>query len=145
MQKRPSDNSIRISRIIFGLIMVSTLYYNLIYQANPNTLDSNFFWIDLSEQAIMIITYIIISLWLIPLFMWISNICLLKKNHMKIVQVIFAICLFYISNQIVEWSEMDIDTLIWFMWIAPLFAGITGKCITSSCLKYNEKITKIRV
>jgi hypothetical protein len=93
----------------------------------------------------MIITYIIISLWLIPLFMWISNICLLKKNHMKIVQVIFAICLFYISNQIVEWSEMDIDTLIWFMWIAPLFAGITGKCITSSCLKYNEKITKIRV
>jgi hypothetical protein len=62
MQKRPSDNSIRISRIIFGLIMVSTLYYNLIYQANPNTLDSNFFWIDLSEQAIMIITYIIISL-----------------------------------------------------------------------------------
>jgi hypothetical protein len=31
------------------------------------------------------------------------------------------------------------------MGLLPLFAGITGKCITSKCLKYREKITKIRV
>ena len=27
----------------------------------------------------------------------------------------------------------------------PFFAGLTGKCITSKCLKYGEVITKIRV
>jgi hypothetical protein len=35
--------------------------------------------------------------------------------------------------------------LIWLMWVLPLIAWITGKCITSKCLKYKEKITKIRV
>jgi len=31
------------------------------------------------------------------------------------------------------------------MGIIPLFAGITGKLITTNCLKFGEKVTKIRV
>jgi hypothetical protein len=31
------------------------------------------------------------------------------------------------------------------MWVLPLFAGITGKMITTNCLKFGEKVTKIRV
>jgi hypothetical protein len=31
------------------------------------------------------------------------------------------------------------------MAILPLIAWITGKCITSNCMKFAEKITKIRV
>jgi hypothetical protein len=31
------------------------------------------------------------------------------------------------------------------MALLPLFAWITGKCITSKCMKFGEKVTKIRV
>jgi hypothetical protein len=31
------------------------------------------------------------------------------------------------------------------MGLIPLFSGITGKMITTKCLKYWEKVTKIRV
>ena len=143
MQKRPSDTNIRIARIVFGLILISSLYYNLIVQGG--SIDTNFFWVDITESQANYIKYAMIALWIIPVFMWVSNICLLKKKYMRIVQGIFSILLFYISGKIVEWPDMDVDTLVAFMWIFPLFAWITGKCITSNCLKYKEKITKIRV
>lgn len=34
-----------------------------------------------------------------------------------------------------------ISLLAWF----PLFAGVTGKMVTSKCMRYGEKVTKIRV
>jgi hypothetical protein len=38
---------------------------------------------------------------------------------------------------------------VWFwiamLWILPIIAWITGKCISQKCLKYGEVITKIRV
>ncbi len=143
MQKRPSDANIRISRIIFGLILIFSLYYNLIIQGD--VIDSNFFWLEINEIHANYIKYVMISLWIIPVFMWISNVCLLKKKHMRIFQLFFAIILFYISWKIVDWPDLDIDSLILFMWLFPLFAWITWKCITSNCLKYKEKINKIRI
>lgn len=143
MQKRPSDTTIRISRVVFWLILVFALYYNLIIQ--NWAIDSNFFWVDISESTQLYIKYAIVALWIVPIYMWATNICLLKKKHMRILQSIFWILLFYISGKIVEWPDMDVDTLVAFMWIFPLFAWITGKCITSNCLKYKETITKIRV
>ena len=77
--------------------------------------------------------------------MWATNICLLKKKYMRIVQIIFSIILFYISSIIIEGPQLDIDSLIAFMWIFPLIAWITWKCITSNCMKFAEKVTKIRV
>ncbi len=143
MQKRPTDTTIRVARIVFGLIYIIALYYNLIIQAWA--IETNFFWVELWESNSQIIKYAMISLWIVPIIMWATNICLLKKKHMRILQSVFGILLFYISSKIVEWPDLDVDSLVAFMWIFPLFAWITGKCITSTCLKYKETITKIRV
>jgi len=143
MQKRPSDMTIRISKILFGLILIFALYYNLIVQWDA--IQSNLFWMDYTDNQLEYIKYGITALWIIPVFMWASNVCLLKKKHMRYVQIAFGITLFYISSIIVGWSELDVDSLIVFMWFFPLIWWITWKCITSKCMKYKEKITKIRV
>jgi len=145
LQKRPSDNTIKIGRIIFGLVLSWSLYYNLVYQANPNTLETNFFWVELSSNTLQILTYVFIAMWLVPIIMGITNLCLLKKKYMRIIQIIFWIMLFYISSKIAETPNLDVDVLIFLMWFLPLVAWITWKCITTKCLKYKEKITKIRV
>ena len=143
MQKRPSDKTIRTTKIVFGLIFSSTLYYNLISQWDA--IDSSILFMDIAESNLEYIKYWLISIWIIPVFMWISNLCLLKKKHMRILQIVFAVILFYISSIIVESASLDVDSLIWFMALLPLVWWITWKCITSNCMKYKEKITKIRV
>jgi hypothetical protein len=143
MQKRPSDKMIRIGRVVFGLILIITLYYNLILQGDA--IQSTLFWQELTASQLEYVKYSIVALWIIPVFMWATNICLLKKKYMRIVQIFFAIVLFYISSIIIEGPELDIDSLIAIMWILPLIAWITWKCITSNCMRYAEKITKIRV
>jgi hypothetical protein len=150
LQKRPSDLTIRVIRVIFGLILIFTLYYNLIIQGDK--IDNNFFWIDLNSQIVEYITYFFIWVWIMPIIMWITNKCFLKKKYMRIIQGLFGLLLFYIANQIIviepvdtDKLNLDFDILIWFMGILPLIAWITGKSITTSCMKFNEKITKIRV
>lgn len=145
MQKRPSDTTIRISRVVFGLILIIALYYNLIFQATPNEIQSNLFWQEVSETNLEYIKYVLIWLWIIPVIMWATKICILKKKYMRFVQIFFAIVLFYISSIILEGPELDVDSLIAFMGIFPLIAWITWKCIPSYCMKFAEKITKIRV
>ena len=145
MQKRPSDITIRLGRIIFGLILVWALYYNLIIQWD--NIDKNFFWVDIDSKIVEYIKYFFVWIWIIPILMWLFNLCLLKKKYVRIIQIIFGIMLFYIANQILPLNpdDLDVDVLIWFLWILPLIAWITWKCITTKCLKYKEKITKIRV
>ncbi len=145
IQKRPSDKTILSGRILFWLLYIWVMYYNLIYLNKG--IDSEYFFgtLVLDAQWIEIAKYIMTGIWIVPVFMWLINICLLKKKYMRIVQVVFWIVLFYIAGSIEESANLDFDVLIWFMGILPLFAGITGKCITSKCLKYREKITKIRV
>lgn len=139
LQKRPSDKTILTSRIVFWLIYISVTYYNFIYLWKGLEM-----WF-VSEENITIAKYVVVALWIVPLFMGISNICLLHKKYMRILQIIFSIMLFYISASIPESSELDFDIIIFLMAFFPLWAGITGKCITTTCLKYREKITKIRV
>ena len=148
LQKRPSDLTIRLGRIIFWLLLVWSLYYNLIYNVSAlDTIDKNFFWTDLNASTIEYIKYFFIWVWLVPLIMGITNICLLKKKYIRIVQIIFWILLFYIADQIIPFDvdTLDVDVLIWFMGLLPLLAWITWKCITTKCMKYKEKIIKIRV
>ena len=141
--KRPTDKTIRIWRIVFGLILILSLYYNLIIL--NKWVETNYFGQNLANYE-MIIKYIVIAIWIVPVFMWATNICLAKKKYVKIIQIIFAILLMFIAWSVLEeYPSIDIDFLVWIMSILPLFAWITWKCITSNCLKYNEKITKIRV
>jgi hypothetical protein len=142
MQKRPSDVTIRLGRIIFGLILILSLYYNLIYQWDK--IENTFLFMNI-ENNIEYVKYALIALWIIPLFMWIIKVCILKKKYMRIIQIIFGIFLFYISSIIVQGPSLDVDSLIAFMWFLPLIAWITWKCIPSYCMKFAEKITKIRV
>lgn len=145
LQKRPSDKTIIVWRIIFGLIYMISMYYNLFIQENPNTLENIFFWQEVSANTLTYISYFIIAIWIVPVIMGVSNICVAKKSIMRIVQIIFGISLFYISSKIVEGPDLDIDALVFFMAFLPFFAWITGKCITSKCMKFGEKVTKIRV
>lgn len=143
MKKRPSDKTILLSRILFWLIISGGLYYNLIYLNKG--LETNYFWVEVSESTILYIKYFFIALWIIPLILWITNLCMFKSKFVRIIQIIFGILLFYVSAKIQESPTLDIDVLIGFMWLFPLFAWITGKCITTKCLKYWQKIEKIRV
>ncbi len=143
MRKRPTDKTILLWRILFWLILSWSLYYNLIFL--NKWLDTNFFWVDVSESTVAYIKYFFTALWVIPIIMWVTNICLLKSLHIRIVQTVFWIVLFYISHKIQESPTLDIDVLIWFMWLFPLFAWISWKCITKKCLNYWYKIEKIRV
>ncbi len=145
LQKRPSDKSILIARILFWIIYITVLYYNFFLQEEPNTIQNVIFWQELSQSAMEYITYWIIAIWIVPIIMWATNICIAKKKIVRIIQIVFSIVLFYISSLIVSWPNLDIDSLVLLMWFFPLIAWITGKCITSKCLKYWEKVTKIRV
>lgn len=145
IQKRPSDKTILGGRILFWLLYIGVMYYNLIYLNKGIDSEYLFGAVVLNDAWVQIAKYVMTALWVIPMFMGLTNICLLKKKHMRIVQVVFWIALFYIAWSIEESANLDFDVLIWFMGLLPLFAGITGKCITSKCLKYREKITKIRV
>ena len=143
MKKRPSDNAIRISRVIFWLILSWALFYNLIIQWDA--IESTLFWQQLNPTQLEYVKYFFISIGLIPIFLGITNMCLLKKKYMRIVQIVLAVIIFYISWVIVEWPSLDVDSLMLLMWLFPLFAWITWKCITTKCMRYAEKVTKIRV
>lgn len=145
LQKRPTDKTILIGRVLFWLLYVWVMYYNLMVLGK--WIDSEYLFgsFVLDEKWIEIAKYIMISIWIVPVLMWLTNICLLKKKYLRIVQIIFGFVLFYIAWSIEESPKLDFDVLIWFMWFLPLFAGITWKCITTKCMKYKETITKIRV
>lgn len=145
LQKRPKDKTIIISRIIFSIIYISIVGYNFLLQENPNTIQESIFWIQITETIASYIIYIIIALWIFPLIIAVTKACIVRKKIMRYMQVVFAIVLFYASSLITEWPNLDIDSLIFLMAFGPLICGITGKCITSNCMKYWEKITKIRV
>lgn len=143
VQKRPSDVTIRVTGIVFGLIILLAGYYNLIYQGDA--IESTIFGKEVSQQMELYIKYAILGLGIFPLTKNIINKCVLQKKYIKYLQLFYAIALFYASSVIADSAQLDFDTLLVFMGLLPLFAGITGKFITTKCLKHGEKITKIRV
>lgn len=144
-QKRPSDRTILLGRTLFWLLYTGLMYYNLISLGKGIDHTYLFWAITLDDQWVQIVKYIMTGLGIIPLFMGITNICILKKKYVRILQIFFWILLFYIAGSIEESANLDFDVLVGILWIFPLIGWITGKCITSKCLKYKEKITKIRV
>lgn len=145
LQKRPSDKTIRISRILFGIVFILALYYNFLFQKTPNTIENVIFGQEISQSIMSYIIYWMMALWIIPIILWFSNFCIARKKYIRIIQIIFSIILFFFSSLIVEWADLDVDTLIFLMALFPMVAWITWKCITSRCIKYWEKIKKIRV
>jgi hypothetical protein len=60
VQKRPSDITIRVTGIIFGLIILLAGYYNLIYQGD--SIKASAFGKEISDQMALYIKYVIIGL-----------------------------------------------------------------------------------
>lgn len=150
LQKRPSDKTIITIRILFGLILVSVLYYNFFLDwANNNEIEKTMlFWYVDTTGFSDVIKYAIVSLWLFPILYGIANIFniwIAKKKYIKIGQIILAILLWYSAWIVVNTESLDINEFLVFAWFLPFFAWLTWKLITSNWLKYGEKITKIRV
>ncbi|MCD5380387.1 hypothetical protein LR004_00510 [Candidatus Gracilibacteria bacterium] len=145
LQKRPTDTTIMIARMIVGMIIIGGLYYNLIVQGDK--IESNFFWIEVPAAYLLYIKYFFIAIGIIPLMIGVLNICVIRKKWMKILQITAGILLMYISSKILpgDANKLDIDSLIAILGFASVVCGITGKCITGKCLKFGETITKIRV
>ncbi|MDD5197968.1 MAG: hypothetical protein PHN60_03870 [Candidatus Gracilibacteria bacterium] len=165
-QKRPKDRTILFGRMFFGLMIAIILGLNLenIILHLPKALKSY-------ETSIV---YGLFIFAIVPFLMGATGICLLKRKYLRIVQICFGIILFIAGNWLIDTKmsvtqdsttttqsgSLDYGTISEItapskpvnvgFWIAllgifPLLAGITGKCITSKCLKYGEVIKKIRV
>lgn len=143
LQKRPSDNAIRIGRIIFWLVFSWLVYYSFYYSWRE--LQDNLFWFELSANWMMFLKCFIIFLGFIPFIIWLTNVCLLKSKYMRIIQIVFWILLFYVSSLYESIADLWVDTFIFIIAFLPLIAWITWKCITTKCLRYWQKLTKIRV
>lgn len=143
LTKRPSDKTIRISEAVFGLIYMTAMYYNLIYQGDA--IETNFFGNTVSEANINYVKYGFIALGIIPLLRGLTGLNIIKSKYMRIAQITFGIILFYVSSKIVESANLEVDTLVSLMGFVAIISGITGKLITKSGLKHGQKITKIRV
>jgi hypothetical protein len=69
----------------------------------------------------------------------------MKSKYVRILELIYAVILFYFSHIIIEWANLDIDVLVFFLAFIPLVWWITWKFITKKWLNYGYKVTKIRV
>lgn len=165
-QKRPKDTTILFGRIGFGLLIGIILGLNLgnITLHLPESLKAY-------EQYII---YGLFIFTLVPMLMGATGICLAKRKYVRIIQICFGLTLIIIGNWLIDTKApivvqdtvtvqsgsldygsittsktqsrpIDIGFWIALLGILPLLAGITGKCITSKCLKYGEVIKKIRV
>jgi len=145
LQKRPSDTTIRMIRIGFWLLYSGILYYNLIYLGK--NIDNTYLFgaITLGTEELFIAKWVVVSLGVFPLFLGITQMCIFRSKYMRIWQLVLSLWVFYVAGSVEETPDLDFGVLIGILWIVPLFAGITGKLIPSKCIKYKEKLTKIRV
>lgn len=167
LKKRPTDRTILMGRIIFGLTIALILGLNLEHFSLhlPQTLLSY-------EEGIK---YGLFILAIVPIFMGATNVCMAKRKYIKMIQMVFGVVLIIVGNWLIviqyespeakkdavvasgslDYASLNqktstskpLDTGFWIalLGVLPLLAGITGKCITSKCLKYGEVIKKIRV
>jgi hypothetical protein len=166
-QKRPKDRTILLGRIIFGIIiaLLIGLNFNDIHILHlPDFVKPYEFY---KKLGLFIFA-------LVPILMGATGMCLTKRKYVRIIQICFGFVLIIIGDWFIEMKvpvvqdtptttqsgsldygaitdvatpskPINVGFWIALLGILPLLAGITGKCITSKCLKYGEIIKKIRV
>lgn len=140
---RPSDKTIRIVKVVFGLTLSLILAYNLLYIKEE--IQNTIFGYNI-EAYKEYIKYGLVALGLGPVLLGLTGASLLKARNMRISQGVFALLLFYISGYVlVDKAGLDYTTLISLLALVPLFAGITGKFISTKGKRHGEKVTKVRV
>lgn len=167
LQKRPSDRVILNGRMIFGIVVALLLGLNF-SDITLNLPEGLQMYRREMQYGLFIFA-------VVPFLMGATGICLAKRKYVRIIQIVFGIVLIVIGNGLIDMKDAPVpqkqpiqtqNSMIDYesitetetthtpinvgFWIAllsifPLLAGITGKCITSTCMKYREVIKKIRV
>ena len=167
LRKRPKDRTILMGRIVFGLVialLIGLNFNDITILHLPDFVQPYEFY---KKCGLFIFA-------LVPIFMGATQICLAKRKYVRIIQICFGLLLIVsgtwfidmktstTQNPVVTTNSGSLDygaitevkvpskPINVGFWVAllgflPLLAGITGKCITSKCLKYGEVIKKIRV
>jgi len=167
LKKRPKDNTIRFIRVIVWLL----IFWLLWLYFEDLRLEFLSWWT--SPRTVLYIKYSLFILWTLPILFGILNPCIAKRKYIKIAQIVFWLILIILWNYITvekpvlitdkvvtnTWS-IDASAItskaketkrinVWFfialIWVLQMIGWISGKCITSKCIKYWETITKIRV
>lgn len=138
---RPSDKKIVVWNLIFWVVWVAIIFYNLLYL--NKSLETEFFWMDATHVAQYIKIFAVL-LMVIPIINGL-NLPLLKAKYIRIYQIFLGIFLIYFSGKAVETPDLDYNIVLLILWIIALIFWITWKAITKKWLRYWEKIQKIRV
>jgi len=143
LMKRPTDKNIRIGKVLFWLIITGTAYFT--FFINDIAIQESIFWSTLTTELQNLIKYLLVALWIIPLLLGAFDINLVERKYARILQIVYAIILFWYSGIIIGWAKLWMETLYFVLAFIPLIGWITGKFITKKWLKAKQKITKIRV
>jgi len=144
-QKRPSDKAIKLTRIwiwLFYILLLSLTFY--VFDIN---IENSYFGQILTELQVKITKIVLVSMWILPILVWLFDITILKSKFCRIIHIIIAIGLFILPGIV----QVPLDGKIIptdFMFIIALFAlfsWITWKFITKKWLRFGQKVTKIRV
>lgn len=167
--QKPSDTKIRVTRIVFALILAVTVYFGL-FTTDVNISIFDYKFADLPDELMYV-------LFLFPLVGFIRGIFdpgLFKKSVWKRVitslgVTMMVLSVFFLSEKVMDTtlpvttSEIAVDTidtvsnvtvgvswtdnLLFFFGFVTLFVGffLTGKNLTTKNEKFGEVIKKIRV
>lgn len=167
LKKRPKDSTIRIWRIIVWLLILFLIWIHF-QDLRVELLSA---WT--SAETVLYIKYSLFILWILPILFWVINPCIAKRKYIKIAQIIFWLILIILWNNITAEKPIVVEDKViansgsidvaeitskvneskpinvWFfialIWFLQIIAWVSGKCITSKCIKHWETITKIRV
>lgn len=160
LKKRPSDMTIRAIRTLFSLAVAAML----VYAKGQFVLPFQSYYAMYAEY----VTYAVAALFVIhALVFGILGLCVYQRPTMKKMQMLAGLGMILLGSMItyvpatvttdatqtVELSSLaqkastpiSVGGWIIFYGAFALIAGISGKMITGSCMKYKEVITKIRV
>lgn len=143
LMSRPSDATIKKSKIILGLLLI--LIGVVAFYVQDLSLENSIFGITLSSDAKMILSYIIIAVGFIPLIIGGFDINILSRGYTRILQIVFGVFLMLLSGIFIDTATLSVDIFYFLLGLVVFFIGISGKFITQKGLKYGQKITKIRV
>lgn len=160
LKKRPSDITIRAIRTLLSLAVAAML----VYAKGQFILPFQSYYQIYAEYA----TYAVAALFAIhALVFGILGLCVYQRPMMKKMQMLAGLAMILLGSMItyapttvttdatetVELSSLaqkpttpiSVGGWIIFYGVFALIAGVSGKMITGSCMKYKEVITKIRV
>ena len=167
LAKRPTDTTIRIYRIVLGLLIGLVM-----------ALDFGGFRVRFGGGIELYLRYALFLFALLPIVFGALGMCFARRKHVRWAEAIFGLLLIIIGQgflvtdiavvapalpQATQSGSVDYTAAVsaptstapttpvhigaWLTLIAllPLLSGVTGKMVTSPCMKYKEKITKIRI